>query len=101
MAGLPPSIRRMLSKLGSDISIARRRRGISTALMAQRAFVSRRTLLRVEKGDPSVSMGIYASVLFVLGFVDRVGAIAESATDALGLALDEERLPKRVRRGRP
>ena len=43
--------------------------------MAERAFISRSTLVRVEKGDPGVSMGIYASVLFVLGRADRLGDI--------------------------
>lgn len=64
--------------------------------MAERTFTSRPTISRVERGDPTVSMGIYASVLFVLGMVDRVGALADPATDEIGLSLDNERLPKRV-----
>lgn len=66
-------------------------------LLAERAFVSRATLRRVERGDPAVGMGIYATVLFVLGFADRIAALAEPAGDAVGLALEEERLPRRVR----
>ncbi len=50
-----------------------------------------------ERGDAGVSMGIYATVLFVLGMADRVGDLADPRTDALGLALEDERLPKRVR----
>ena len=83
---VPLSVRRALSKLGQDLSVARRRRRIPMSLMAERAFISSRTLSRVERGDPRVSLGTYATVLFVLGKTDR-----------LGLALDEERLPKRVR----
>jgi len=67
------------------------------ALMAERAFITRKTLGRVERGDPSVSLGIYSSVLFVLGMVDRISALADPATDRLGLQLEEEHLPVRVR----
>lgn len=97
IAGLPLSVRRNLSKLGADLSAARRRRRISTQMMAERAFTSRPTISRVERGDPRVSMGIYASVLFVLGMTERLGAIADAATDQIGLGLEHERLPKRVR----
>jgi hypothetical protein len=65
--------------------------------MAERAFISRSTLVRVEKGDPGVSLGIYASVLFVLGMAERLGDIADAARDTVGLNLEEERLPRRIR----
>ncbi len=94
---LPTSVRRGLKKLGQDISAARRRRRVSVALMAERAFISRNTLSRVEKGDAGVSMGIYASVLFVLGMADRLGDLADAASDQIGLSLEEERLPRRIR----
>ena len=69
--------------------------------MAERAFISRSTLVRVEKGDPGVSLGIYASVLFVLGMADRLGDIVDAARDPIGLSLEEERLPRRIRSARP
>jgi transcriptional regulator with XRE-family HTH domain len=65
--------------------------------MAERAFISRTTLDRVENGDPSVSLGIYASVLFVLGMTDRLAELADPKTDRLGLTLEEDQLPKRIR----
>jgi transcriptional regulator with XRE-family HTH domain len=64
--------------------------------MAERAGISRTTLLKVEKGDPGVAVGTYAAVLFVLGMVDRLGGLAEFKTDEVGLFLEEERLPKRI-----
>lgn len=97
IAALPVSVRRCLQKLGEDISVARRRRRIPIELMAERAFVSRNTITRVERGDPSVSVGIYATVLFVLGMSDRLGTLADSSTDQIGLTLEEEQLPQRVR----
>lgn len=97
---LPHGVRRALVKLGLDISAARRRRRLSVALMAERAFISRNTVTRIEKGDAGVSMGIYASVLFVLGMADRLGELADAASDPVGLGLEEERLPRRIRASR-
>lgn len=94
---LPQPVRRALNKLGADISVARRRRDIPTVLMSDRAFITRSTLAKVEKGDPGVSLGVYASVLFVLGMTDRVADLADPARDPLGQQLEEERLPKRIR----
>ena len=94
---LPQVAARALRKLGADISAARRRRRIPMELMAERALVGRNTITRVERGDPRVSMGIYATVLFVLGMAERLGDVADASTDRVGLDIAEERLPKRVR----
>ena len=67
------------------------------SIMAERAFISRKTLRRAERGDPSVSLGIYATVLFVLGMTDRLAELADPKADRLGLMLEEDQLPKRVR----
>jgi len=56
-------VRSALRKLGTDIRDARRRRRIQTALMAERAMISRMTLNKIEKGDPSVSIAHYAGTL--------------------------------------
>jgi len=64
--------------------------------MAQRASISRTTLNKVEKGDPGVSLGTYATVLFVLGLIDRLGELADLKHDSAGLQLEEERLPLRI-----
>ena len=90
-----------LRKLGRDLALARRKRGISTADMAARLFVSRDTLWRLERGDATVAMGTLATAAFVLQLHDRIANLAAPATDALALSLDERRLPKRIRRARP
>jgi DNA-binding XRE family transcriptional regulator len=95
---VPLPVRRALYKLGRDIRDARLRRRIATAIMAQRASISRTTLNKVEKGDPGVSLGNYAAVLFVLGLSDRLSTLADVRSDAVGLELDEENLPRRIRR---
>ena len=94
---MPLPVKRILAKLGSDIKAARLRRRITMTLMAERAFVARSTLQKVEQGAPGVSLGVYATVLFILGLSERVGDLADVRMDSLGLQLDEERLPQRVR----
>jgi len=94
---LPLPVKRALAKLGADIRSARLRRRISTTIMAGRAFITRTTLLKVERGDPGVSLGIYATVLFVLGLTPRVADLADARADETGHQLEEERLPKRIR----
>ena len=95
---LPLPVKRALAKLGADIRSARLRRRIPTTVMAQRAFITRMTLQKVERGDPGVSLGIYAVVLFVLGLTPRLAELADVRADELGLQLEEEQLPKRIRR---
>jgi transcriptional regulator with XRE-family HTH domain len=99
-SSLPLPAQRALRKLGGDLRDARRRRRIPAAVLAERASISRTTLVKVERGEPGVSLGIYAAVLFALGLVDRLAELADVRHDPRGLALDEERLPKRIRRSR-
>src|SRR5262249_35983236 len=99
---LPLPVKRALAKLGEDIRNARLRRRITTTMMAERAFITRMTLRKVERGNPGVSLGIYATVLFVLGLTPRLAELADPRVDEVGLQLEEERLPQRVRqRGKP
>jgi DNA-binding XRE family transcriptional regulator len=96
----PIPVRRALRKVGQDIRDARRRRRIPVAIMAERASISRMTLHKIERGDPGVAMGLYATVLFVLGMAERLADLADPRDDAVGRALEEEHLPQRIRRSR-
>ena len=58
------------------------------------------TLNKVERGDPGVSFGTYATILFALGMADRLADVADPRHDALGLELEEEHLPQRIRLSR-
>ncbi len=84
-------------KLGRDLALARRKRHLTVQMMAERLGVAKGTYLKVEKGDPSVSMGVYAMALFVLGFGEVLGEIIDPSRDDQGLLLDQERLPQRIR----
>ena len=94
---LPSRVRRALAKLGKDLKDARRKRSLTVDMMTERVGVSKATYLKVEKGDPSVSMGIYAMTLFTLGFSGALAEIADSRNDETGLLIDSSRLPQRVR----
>ncbi|MEZ4890795.1 MAG: helix-turn-helix transcriptional regulator [Crocinitomicaceae bacterium] len=75
-----PKYSSLLSKMGENIKLARKRRKLTTVQVAERADISRSTLYLVEKGDTSVAMGAYFNVLRVLGLQD----------DFLKLASDDE-----------
>lgn len=94
----PLPLTRALRKFGADINDARRRRRISVAVMAERASISRVTLNKIEKGDPGVSFGSYAMVVFILGLTDRLSDLIDIKHDAVGLELAEKELPKRIRK---
>ena len=78
-----PKTTEMLGIMGEQIKLARLRRKLSVKLVSERAGISRATLWKVEKGDPSVAMGIYAAVLHALqGMDDDLLLIAKD--DKLG-----------------
>jgi hypothetical protein len=91
-------MRRGLSKFGEDLALARRKRRLSVQMMTERTGLSKATYQRVERGDPTVAMGAYAMTMFVLGFGDVFGGLVDRKLDELGLQLDDEHVPKRIRR---
>jgi len=97
MTPLPLPVRRVLERLGEDIRNARKRRRIPVAVLAERASLSRTTLTKIEKGDPGVGLGSVSVVLFSLGMIDRLERLVETRSDDVGLMLQDEALPKRVR----
>jgi len=67
---------------------------------AARLHYAGTTLVKIEKGDAGVAIGSYTAVLFVMGMVERLAGLADSKDDAVGLHLEEERLPQRIRGAR-
>jgi len=74
---MPPSTVAALQQLGADLAVARLRRKESLKTWAKRIGVSVPTLLRLEAGEPSVSLGVLATALWLVG---RDGALATLAT---------------------
>ncbi len=94
---LPPEIASMISQLGERIRIARKRRSITMEEMASRMFVTRKTLARLEKGAPGVSLAVFTSALWVLGIEKDLLDVALPERDKVGVFRERQRLPKRVR----
>jgi hypothetical protein len=97
LSSLPLPVTRALRKLGHDIKDARRRRRLPMAIVAQRASISKPTLIKIERGDPGVSIGSYATVLFVMGMAEKLAELVDPKNDPVGLQLEEENLPQRIR----
>ena len=86
-----------LKRLGENIKLARRRRGITSALMAKRSDMSLMTLREIERGSPKVAMGNYMSVLFCLGMQDDMAEVG--AADVLGRDIQDARLLRSLKNG--
>lgn len=84
---MPSAVLAHLRLLGANLAIARKRRHASLKSWAQRIGVSEPTLMRMEKGDPRVSMGTYATALWLIGRSHAIPELAGPETD-LG-ALEE------------
>lgn len=94
---VPLPVERAIRKLGSDISLARRRRHISQASLAERMGASLSTVRRMEKGDLRVPIHFFARALHVFGEIQALEDLLDTTKDDIGLTLMDENLPKRVR----
>ncbi len=86
-----PNEEKILTELGERLRLARMRRKFSSETVAARSSISRMTLYRVERGDPSVLMITYLRVLATLQLEDDLGLIAKE--DRLGRSLQDLDLP--------
>ena len=82
-----PQEQRLLSELAERLKLARKRRRLSSAVVAQRAGISRTSLHKVETGDPGATLGTYLRVLAVLGLEGDINALA--ADDKVGRRLQD------------
>jgi len=89
---MPRAVTQNLELMGEQIMLARKRRHLSMQDIADRATVTRLTVSKVEHGDPTVAMGIYARVLFALNLENDIKLIA--ANDALGRDLQDAELKR-------
>lgn len=93
---VPNKAKDALKELGSQIRSARKRRLLTIAELAQKINVSSPTIIALEKGVPSVSIGVVFSVMWILGLDSEIKTIS-TPSDVEGIKLMNSRLPKRVR----
>lgn len=87
-----PTVLKQLALFGERVRLARARRGLRTELFAERVGVSRETLRRMEKGDPTIAIGTYLRALRVLGLDKDIDLLA--ADDELGRKLQDLAITK-------
>lgn len=85
---IPPAAAQALRTLGENLAIARTRRRESQRAWARRLGVSVPTLIRMERGDPGVGAGIYATALWLMGTVSGLAELAAPAIDRGALESD-------------
>ncbi len=93
---LLPETEDILAQMGMQIKYARLRRRLPAELVAERAGISRATLVSIEKGLPSVAIGCYAAVLHALNYMDK-DLLLVAKDDELGRKLQDLALPVRKR----
>ena len=98
---LPFPVDRAIKKLGADLSLARRRRNMTQAMLAERLGTSVMTVRRMEDGRPGTALQYLARALQVFGELEKLNVLLDSAHDTVGLMLMDERVPVRVRKPKP
>jgi DNA-binding XRE family transcriptional regulator len=88
IATLPPVVLKALAQFGEHLAIARMRRKESQRVWAQRLNVSIPTLIRMERGDPKVSMGVYATATWLVGLIAALPEAVNPKHDHGALELD-------------
>lgn len=93
---VPSKAKEALSQLGGQIRLARKRRQWTIAELAKKIGVSSPTLIALEKGESTVSVGVLVSTLWILGLETELRTLA-NPNDTEGIKLMNSRLPQKVR----
>lgn len=94
VATLPGPVSRSLKAMGANLRIARKRRKETMAAFAERMQVSVPTLRKMENGDPTVSIAVYAMALWLVGRLNWLPQIADPAVDEVALDLELSRIQR-------
>ncbi len=94
----PAEVDQRLHLYGERVRTARLRRRWSQANLAERMYVERRTVSRLEEGNAGVTIGVLLRALWVLGLWSTAESLADPAEDKAGIFLEKQREPARVGR---
>jgi len=95
---MPDAVINTLKKLGEDLAIARKRRRESQEEWASRIGVSKPTLIRLEHGDPTVGLGVFATAIWMMDRLKALKEVAEPASDLTALEHDVRKAQNRYKR---
>lgn len=95
---LPARVRRSAGQIGTHLAAWRKLQGLTAEQVADRAGITRDTLRRLERGEPTVGLGVFLNVARALGSLDRVVDALDPYETDLGRARADQALPTRVRR---
>jgi len=93
----PAAVERVVAELGANIATARLRRRWPQKVLAEKAGITRPTLVAIEQGKPGTGIGAYVAVLWALGLHEDVAQLAAHERDLEGRTLEAARLPERAR----
>nr|WP_321255403.1 helix-turn-helix transcriptional regulator [uncultured Pseudodesulfovibrio sp.] len=93
---ISPAAVRTLEKVGANIKKARLRRNITQKDLARRASTNHVTLGKLERGEPTVGLGVLVQVLEILGLLSNLELLANPNDDQLGVALEEKNQRQRA-----
>ena len=94
---LPVAAMTALKAVGENLRVARERRGESLREWAGRIDASVPTIVRMERGDPTVGIGVYATALWLCGLTDALRNLADPACDRVALEMEIARASRRRR----
>lgn len=97
---IPNEVAERIKELGYRVRLARTRRRLLIAELAEKAGINRNTLNALELGKPGVALGVYVTVLWALGLEKTLEGVAHPDADLHGKTLEAARRPARVRKSK-
>lgn len=88
-----------MRRIGADLATWRRLRRLTAAQVADRAGISRHTVMRIESGEGG-SLETVLRVARALGVLDQLASAVDPYATDVGRLRSEEALPRRVRHPR-
>lgn len=94
---LPEAITDLLTQVGANIDLARKRRRLTIGTVCGRAGITAQTYRRLAAGEPGIGLGVVAAVLSAINLEDDLALIASPATDEVGISMERAHQPKKIR----
>jgi len=100
LAAPPYAVERAIKRLGADLRIARTRRNLTVAQVAEKIGTGPRAVLDAERGKPSTGLAVYSALLWAYDLIDQLDDVAAPTRDEQGMTLALAHNRKRPRRSK-